>query len=121
MDIPILFGRFLVRECNVSERDMREAVMVQSEINRAYSSTALEGGFITLDDFKNALGCQRQKGIRFREALAELKIADETIKNIDSAHKEKSVKLGELLVTRGIITEADLEEALKKFMEKGHK
>ncbi len=122
MDIPILFGRFLVRECKVSEEDLKEVTRVQSEINWSYATTAIGNDFITLEDLKKALTYQREKGIRFRDALTELKITDdETIKKIDDAHKENSVKLGELLVKKGMITKEALEEALTLFKEKGFK
>lgn len=119
MEIPILFGRFLLREYKIPEDALRETINVQSEINWSFSSTALMTGLITVEDFKNALGYQRQRGIRFSDALAELEIADEeTIKKIEIAHMERSVKLGELLVRNGILSEEDLKQALIKFKEK---
>ncbi|MBI5741781.1 MAG: hypothetical protein HZA16_13840 [Nitrospirae bacterium] len=119
MEIPILFGRFLVREYNIPEDALRETINVQSEINWSFSATALMTGLITLEDFKNALDYQRQKGTRFRDALAELKIADdETIRKIEAAHKERSAKLGELLVKKGILTDEDMNRALIKFKER---
>jgi len=120
MDIPVLFGRFLVREGKISEEDLLEVTRVQSEINRSFAVTALEGDFITLDDFKKAVAYQREKGVKFRDAIKELKIADETtLEKIDKLLQDKSIKLGELLVKRGLITKSDLNELLKNFQEKG--
>ncbi len=118
MDIPILFGRFLVRKGKISNEALNEAIKVQSEINRSFAAVAVEHGFISFDDFKKALGHQRENGLRFRDSLAELKIADEeTLLKIDSSFKETTIKLGELLVKRGALVRDDLEEALKDFRE----
>ncbi|RJQ18071.1 MAG: hypothetical protein C4560_07785 [Nitrospiraceae bacterium] len=120
MDNPILFGRFLVREGKISEKELLEVSKIQTEINRSFAVVALEGGFIGPEDFKAAIAYQRQKGIRFRDALTELKIADdETVGKIDKAQKDNAVRLGELLVKRGAITEEGLGDALNDFKEKG--
>ena len=118
MDIPILFGRFLVRKGKISNEALNEAIKVQSEINRSFAAVAVEHGLISFDDFKKALGHQRENGLRFRDSLAELKIADEeTLSKIDSVFKETTIKLGELLVKREDLVRDDLEEALKDFRE----
>ncbi|MBI4682822.1 MAG: hypothetical protein HY757_06945 [Nitrospirae bacterium] len=120
MEIPILFGRYLVHSGRISEEQLAEATKVQAEINISFAVTALENDLITLDDFKKALLCQRQEGIRFREALIRLQIADEkTIEAIDKAINERNVKLGELLVKRGIMEENELKKTLNEFKEKG--
>lgn len=122
MDIPMLFGRFLVGEGKISEEDLLDVTRVQYEINRSFAIAALEGDFITLDDFKKAVAYQREKGIKFRDAIKELKIADETtLEKIDKALQDKSIKLGELLVKRGLLTESALNQLLKDFKEKGAK
>jgi hypothetical protein len=119
-DIPILFGRFLVREGKISEDELAEVIKIQTELNQSFSTVALEGGFITIEDFKKALSHQRQKGISFKDALKELNIADDpTIERINKALKEKSLRLGEILVKRGLMTEEELEKALNEFKEKG--
>ncbi|RJR18177.1 MAG: hypothetical protein C4581_06565 [Nitrospiraceae bacterium] len=120
MDIPILFGRYLVRNGKISEEQLSEAIKVQYEINRSFAVTALENEYITLEEFKKALACQRNEGIRFREALRRLQIAsDETIEKIDNALSEKSVKLGELLVLKGLVEQHELNKILADFREKG--
>lgn len=119
MEIPILFGRFLVREGIISKEVLSEATKVQAEINKSFAVLALEGDFITLDAFKKAIAYQREKGIIFREALAQLQLADEdTLEKIDAAIKGKRVRLGEILVTKGAMKEEDLEKALTAFKEK---
>ncbi len=118
MDIPILFGRFLIKKGKVSKEALDEAIKVQAEINRSFAAVAIEGNFIGIDDFRKALNYQRQKGLRFRESLLELKIADEeTLHEIDKSFKSTTIKLGELLVKRGSLLKEDLEAALKEFKE----
>jgi len=122
MEIPILFGRFLVRQGKISEEALSYVTKVQAEINQCFPAIALEGDFISLDDFKKALDYQRQNGIKFSEALKELNIAnDETIEKINNMCRAKRVKLGELLVKRGFITEEELKKALEEFKNKGTK
>jgi hypothetical protein len=120
MEIPLLFGRYLVRRGKISEEQLLETTKVQAEINRSFAVAALENEFITLDDFKKAIAYQRQEGIRFREALLQLEIADEeTIKRIHNASDAKSVKLGALLVKKGLMEENDLQATLDEFKAKG--
>lgn len=120
MDIPILFGRYLVRNGKISEEQLSEAIKVQYEINRSFAVTALANEYITLEEFKKALVCQRNEGIRFREALRRLHIAsDETIEKTDNALSKKSIKLGELLVLKGLVEQHELNKILADFREKG--
>ncbi len=120
MDNLILFGRFLVREGKISEKELIETTKVQSEINSSFSAAALEKALITIDDFKKAVAYQRQKGIRFKEALLELNIADnKTIEEFERTLNENTVRLGELLIKRSVITEDELAEALNNFKERG--
>ncbi len=62
MNIPILFGRFLVRTNKISEEELSKILRVQLEIKHSYASIALEHDLITIDDFKRALEYQRQGG-----------------------------------------------------------
>lgn len=120
MDIPILFGRFLVREGIINNEDLMVAVRVQTEINRSFDAVALVNDFISLDDFKKAIEYQREYCVSFKEALQKLEITDEeTIDKIDEACNKRKVKLGELLVTRGILKEEELQKVLDEFNEKG--
>jgi arginyl-tRNA synthetase len=120
MDIPILFGRFLVRERIITDVALADAVRVQTEINRSFDAVAQVNDFISLEDFKKAIEHQREYCVSFREALQKLEIADEeTIDKIDETYSNRRVKLGELLVTRGILSEDELQNALEEFKEKG--
>ncbi|MEW6599818.1 MAG: hypothetical protein AB1499_02520 [Nitrospirota bacterium] len=120
MEIPLLFGRYLVRHGKITEEQLSDATKAQNEINKAFAVIAIENDFITLDDLKKALAFQRKEGIRFREALLRLQIADDkTIEEIDKTVVEKSVKLGEILVIRGLLEENELNNILNEFKEKG--
>ncbi len=120
MDIPILFGRFLVREGIITDEALTEAARVQTEINRSFDAVALVNDFINLEDFKKAIEHQREYCVSFREALQQLEIAEEeTIGKIDETCSNRWVKLGELLVIRGILNEDELQNALDEFKEKG--
>lgn len=120
MEIPLLFGRYLVRSGDITEEQLSEVVKVQNEINGSFAVIALENDYITLDDFKKALAFQREEGVRFREAVKRLQIADDnTIEKIDRALSGKNVKLGELLVKKGLVEQNELDNILSKFKERG--
>jgi hypothetical protein len=118
VSIPELFGRYLVRAGTITEEELDESLRIQSEINRSFASKAIEGDFITIDQFKKARLLQRQKGILFCDALLELGYADkEKINAIEQTFSNEKVKLGELLVKRKMISEDELISALSKFKE----
>ncbi len=120
MGIPILFGRFLVREGKISEQDLRQLVQVQSELNSSYALAAIEGEFITIDEFKKTRSFQREKLINFRDALKELQIADdEKLAGIDESISSNNVRIGELLVQKGILSDEELKQVLADFKERG--
>jgi len=120
MNIPILFGRFLVREGIITNEVLADAVSIQSEINRSFDTFALVNDFISIDDFKKAIGYQREHCVSFKDALIKLDIADdEKIEKIDETCNSSKVKLGDLLVTRGILKEDELQKALEDFKQKG--
>lgn len=120
MGIPILFGRFLVREGKLSDKEIKELVQVQSEINNSFPVATLEGDFVNLDQFKKAREHQREKGVTFVESLKSLELAnDDLIKEVEGKMKQNNVKLGELIVRRGIMSEDELKEVLDEFKERG--
>jgi len=120
MPIPLLFGRYLVREGKLSENQLSELLTVQSEINRSFSAKAIEGDFITIEEFKKGRQYQRDKGVTFRQALMDLGFADEKkVQEIEDAFADKKVKLGELMIRRGLITEEELHRVIDEFRERG--
>jgi hypothetical protein len=122
MEVSILFGRFLVRQGLLTERDLAESVNVQSELNHNYPATVLGDEMITLDEFRKCLAYQRQNGVTFRQALLALNVANgDSIRAMDEAIRKSRIKLGEILVKRGHLTEDDLEKALQRFGEDAHR
>ncbi len=120
MDIPILFGRFLLNKGIISKDKLSYALKVQSEINNSFLLTTLEGGYVKIEALKDAINLQRDKGLCFKDALMELKLIDEeTIEKIKGEMAEKRIMLGDLIVKQGIITSHELEDALKEFHEHG--
>ncbi len=118
MSISELFGRYLVRGEKITEEELDEALRVQSEINKSFASKAIEGDFITIDQFKEARLLQRKKGILFRTALLELEYTDEEkLNDIEQAFSHERIKLGDLLVKRNMISKEELASALEKFKE----
>jgi GGDEF domain-containing protein len=118
----VVFGRFLVRRGLLTERELSEAVKIQTEINKHYGVAALEAGLLTLEDFRSCLGYQRQKGVTFRTALLALGVAtEETIPELDTVVRDRRVKLGEVLVRRRYMSESLLNHALQEFVGRGHR
>lgn len=113
-----LFGRYLVRGEKISEDEFEEALRIQSEINRSFASKALEGDFVTIEQFKEARMLQRRKGILFSKALIELGYANQAkINAIENTFSQERINIGELLIKRGSLSKEDLDEALEKFKE----
>jgi hypothetical protein len=112
----IVFGRFLVRRGLLGERELSEAVRIQTEVNRHYGITALEAGLIGLDDFRRGLAYQRDHGVTFRTALLALHLATEqSIGAFDAAVRARRLRLGEILVRRGALSEQVVNQALGQF------
>lgn len=121
MDIPLLFGRFLVREGKVKESDLNSALKVQKEINPCLSVFALEKGIVTLEKFIAALKCQREYALTFREAALKLQILDEaTLAEIEEKQKKAAINIGTILIRRGLLTQNDLETELAEVANKKH-
>lgn len=121
MDVSILFGRFLVRKGLLTEHDLAEAVSVQSELNGSLALRALDAGLISLADFKKCLAYQREKGVTFRQAMVAANVAEpDRMKLIDDTLRQSRMKLGEVLVCRGNLSQEALDEALAEFRESTH-
>lgn len=119
MEIPLLFGRFLVKQGSVKEEDLDNALKVQKEINPPLCVYCLENGFITLENFMAILKCQREEALSFREAALKLRILEEAaILEIEEKQKKSSINIGTILTKKGLMTEDDLEKELANFKGK---
>jgi hypothetical protein len=118
--IPLLFGRFLVRSGRIKENELARLLKVQSEVNDSYALTALNGGFVTLEKFKEIFDYQKTMAITFKEAMLELRVTDAAgLQAIEAAMKKSNVRIGELLITCALLTEEELNKALAEFKDKG--
>lgn len=118
MEIPLLFGRFLVKQGRVKEEDLSNALKVQKEINPPLGVYCLENGFITLENFMAILKCQREEALNFREAALKLRILEEAaILEIEEKQKKSAINIGTILTKKGLITEDYLEKELANFKE----
>ncbi len=121
MDIPLLFGRFLVKQGSVKEEDLDNALKVQKEINPPLGVYCLENSFITLENFMTILKCQREEALSFREAALKLRILEEAaILEIEEKQRKSAINIGTVLTKKGLMTEDDLEKELANFKEKKH-
>lgn len=121
MEIPLLFGRFLVKQGSVKEEDLDNALKVQKEINPPLGVYCLENGFITLENFMAILKCQREEALIFREAALKLRILEEAaILEIEEKQKKSAINIGTILAKKSLLTEDDLKKELANFKEKKH-
>lgn len=116
MDIPLLFGRFLVKQGKVKEAELHSALKVQKEINLPLSVFALESGCLTLESFMAALKCQREYALTFREAALRLKLIEEAvITELEEKQGKSATNIGAILIKKGSLTQEDLETKLADF------
>ena len=60
MSVPLMFGRFLVMNGKITDHELTEALNVQSELNMSFAEELLQGGHITMDQFRKAWSYQRK-------------------------------------------------------------
>lgn len=116
MAVPLFFGRFLVDQQFITDEELATTLQIQLEINDAFIATVLECGLISMEQFRRIRNHQREKGMEFEEALRDLGLADkEEMQAIFECAREKSIRLGEIIVKRNILTQAQMNEALELF------
>lgn len=121
MEIPLLFGRFLVKQGRVKDEELDKALKIQKEINPPVGFFSLENGFVTPENFSALLKCQREEALSFREAALKLQILDETkLLEIEEKQKKAATNIGAILVKKGLLTEDDIEKELANFKERKH-
>lgn len=121
MSVPMMFGRYLIMKGKITDQELNEALNVQSELNRSLAEELIERGHITLAGFREAWAYQREKFITFKEAVLELELVGrEVIQEVEKACAGRHIKLGELLVQKGALTNDELISSLKEFKEGGY-
>lgn len=115
LDVPLLFGRFLVLNRILSEADIDAAVRVQKEINANAIFSLIEHGVLSVEDMGRAWRHQRECMVSFRAALEALHIldADGCAAAFELVEAQR-MRLGEVLVKQGRITREKLTEALEQ-------
>jgi hypothetical protein len=113
LDVPVLFGRFLILTGLLTETDIAEAVRVQQDLNAGPLFSLLERGLLSCDEVRRVRAHQRERMITFCEAMSALRILAPTdcAAAMEAAARER-IRLGDVLVAQGKITRAALEEAL---------
>ncbi len=118
MDIPLLFGRYLVKKGLLREDDLETVISVQRELNPTPSVIALEHGLISVEGFRRLREVQRQKGLGSFEAFRETGLLEEgRLEELERLVRACRVRIGEIIVRRGLIGAEALEEALRGFKE----
>lgn len=121
LKVPVLFGRHLVRTGVISEGVLKELARVQDELSGSPAYAALDAGLLSLDQTRAARRHQRERAVSFEQAVRELGLLDEDgLKAVREACAGEHVRLGELLVLRGLISTDDLERELTVFNEEQH-
>lgn len=121
MSVPMMFGRFLVMKGKITERDLEETLQIQSELNRSLAEELLEGDHLSLESFKKAWYYQREHLVTLKEAVIALNLMKEDeLEKIEVSCSDRHIRIGELLVQKGILKEQDLKDLLREFRERGY-
>jgi hypothetical protein len=114
--IPLLFGRFLVKVGWVSEEQVEQASALQKELTPSLGLVAVLENMLTVDALRRILAHQRRMGLFFQETVTQLGLLDAAQLAVLEEHRRSyMLMLGEALVVRGDLTDADLQEALRAF------
>jgi len=117
----MMFGRYLIMKGKITETDLEEALQVQSELNRSLAEELLEGDYLSLDGFKKAWQYQRENLITLKDAILALELMDpDELERIEINCSDKYIRLGELFVQKGTISDKELKDLLREFHEKGY-
>lgn len=118
LDVPVLFGRFLVLNGILTEEEICAAARVQKDLNASPLFRLIEQGVLVLEDVWRARSYQWEYMVTFCEAVGALGIMSvEDCKAATEAIRQQNVPLGEVLVKQGRITPEALAEALQRHRE----
>ncbi len=116
--IPLLFGRFMVKTGWVSESQLQHAVQLQRELTVSPGLMALLDDLITPDQLRQILEHQRQTGRLFHAAVCELGLLDEAqLTALYTRCQDARVPLGEALLLQGSLSDTTLRDALRAFKQ----
>jgi hypothetical protein len=118
-NIPLLFGRFLVLKGLITDEELQDAITVQLELNH-YQCDAyllLEEGLLNLEDLQRSRDYQREKGRTLHEALLDLRLIETSALEFLQHAERPQLRLGEILVRRGSLSQQALHKALADFQK----
>ena len=109
--IPRRLGDMLVENKILSEAQLLEALSVQKRERKLLGEIIVELGYLTKEKLDSALALQY--GSKLGEILINKKlISFEQLQNVLEEQKNSTYSLGEILVMKGFVTEADMIEGL---------
>lgn len=109
--IPRRLGEMLVEHKILSEVQLLEALSVQKRERKLLGEIIVELGYLTKEKLDSALALQY--GSKLGEILINKKlISFEQLQNVLEEQKNSTYSLGEILVMKGFVTEADMIEGL---------
>lgn len=119
LDIPVLFGRFLVIKGLLSEADIARASVVQRDLNATAFFVLIEQEILSIDEFSKTRAYQREHMVTFGEALRATGVLTEkdclaALRLVDS----QRMRLGEVLLQQGKLTREELDDALMRHRDR---
>lgn len=116
--IQVFFGRFLLKEKLISEEQLDYALQIQEELMIPAVIT-MEFGLLNQSQFQTICMHQREFGKTFMDAARDLSLLDEQAENaIYELVDGNSLRVGEILVRQGALTEPVLQTALAQHHRK---
>jgi hypothetical protein len=114
--IPLLFGRFLVKNGWASEANVQRAVQLQRELTPSMGLAAVLTGLLSIEALRQTLAHQRRTGQLFQEAVHTLGfLNDEQLAFLDAQCRATGLPLGEVMRCQGTLSAQDLQDALQAF------
>jgi hypothetical protein len=119
-DIPLLFGRFLALKGLITDEELRDAITIQLQLNHYHCDAylLLGKGLLDLEDVQRCRDYQMEKGRTLHEALLDLKLIETSALEFLQHAERPQLRLGEILVRRGSLSQQELQKALADFQKK---
>ena len=109
-------GQYLVEEQLISERQLSEALKLQSETNLTIGQLAVEEGLLTEVLATMVHSEQKRTDNRFGDIAVQLRfMTEEDVTHLLAEQKRRNVMLGQALVINGAMLDRQLGAVLKSF------
>ncbi len=117
----MFFGEYLIQRGLMTEEDLHKALDIQTSERTPLGQLAVEQSFLNRKDLFRVLNEQRktkEKSKRFGDVAVELGIMTEKqLNELLKIQAENRKLIGAILVSTGVISGAQLVEALKGFKD----